>query len=121
MNAGALSPVQSLKNKKIKKTPDPDFFRVLPDVWRIPGDSSSQECGQEENADPVLFRLNHLSSGCRSGEGVGGTARMYGCIVWSWQKPNNPTSSGNTTCHCVRGATKGLASDRNAFCASQAA
>lgn len=78
MNAGALSPVQSLKNKKIKKTPDPDFFRVLPDVWRIPGDSSSQECGQEENADPVLFRLNHLSSGCRSGEGVGGD----GSDVW---------------------------------------
>lgn len=68
-----------------------------------------------------LFRLNHLS-GCQSKVGGGGgMAWMYGCIVWSWQKPNNPTSSGNTTCHCVRRATKGLASDRNAFCASQAA
>lgn len=50
-----------------------------------------------------------------------GTARMYGCIVWSWREPNNPTSSGNTTCRCVRAATKGLAPDRNAFCACQAA
>lgn len=102
----------------LKTSPSVVFpFRILPDVRRIPGDSSSQECGQEENADPVLFRLNHLS-GCHVRRE---TARMYGCIVWSWQKPNNPTSSGNTTCHCVRGATKGLASDRNAFCACQAA
>lgn len=26
---------------------------------------------------------------------------LYG----SWQKPHNPTSSSNTTCHCVGGAT----------------
>lgn len=50
-------------------------------MWRIPGDSSSQECGQEENADPVLFRLNHLSSGCRSGEEVGGEwGERLGCM-----------------------------------------
>lgn len=33
--------------------------RILSDVWRIPGNSPRQECGQEGKADPVLFRLNH--------------------------------------------------------------
>lgn len=34
--------------------------------------------------------------------------RREGCmdaLYGSWQKPHNPTSSSNTTCHCVRGAT----------------
>lgn len=53
------------------------------------------------------WATNQASSG---GEGKG---HMYGCIVWSWQTPNNPTSSGKTRSHCVR-ATKGLTWGRNA-------
>lgn len=115
-------PVQSRELHQIQNFPFFVFFQTRegsppsPPSMIHPGKNAVRRI----NADPCsLFQVKPL---IRMPVWWGkGTAPMYGCIVWSWQKPNNPTSSGNTTCHCVRGATKGLASDRNAFCASQAA
>lgn len=62
---------------------------VLPSSRFDPGfDSSGPECGQEENADPVFFRLSHLSGqpgrGCMDalyGTGRGQTIRLPAVIL----------------------------------------
>ncbi|KAM7379794.1 hypothetical protein PAMP_005320 [Pampus punctatissimus] len=66
VNARALPPVQSPKHLQIQIFISM-FFQTR---GGSSDDASDQECGQKENADHVLFRLNHLS-GCQSG-GLGG-------------------------------------------------
>lgn len=93
-------------------------FLVLPVVYSENPPLARRECGQEENADPLFFSLPRLS--CLSQ----GASRRPGCmdaLYGAGKSQNNPTFSSNTACHCVRGATKGLALKRKAFCACQAA
>lgn len=93
-------------------------FLLLPVVRTIPAGSpgiwSAGKCRSSFFFSPPL-QVKLLITGYQSG--LGCMDALYG----AGNSQNNPTSSGNTALHCVRGATKGLASDRNAFCACQAA
>lgn len=64
---GKYTEIQSVKSLS------PTLAKFLLPVFcrTTPADSSSRECGQEEHADPNLFKLNHLSASQSGGKLLG--------------------------------------------------